>query len=110
MPVRQSLRLATYLARQRILGREKFPLLVELEPLFACNLKCAGCGKIAQPAALLKQRMSVEQAVGAIEEWGTDGLDRGRRAAHAQGDRRDRPPVARPRQDRVLVHERGAPA
>src|SRR5690242_21638794 len=70
MPVRQSLRLATYLARQRILGRDKFPLLVELEPLFACNLKCAGCGKIAQPASLLKQRMPVEQAVGAIEESG----------------------------------------
>jgi hopanoid biosynthesis associated radical SAM protein HpnH len=70
MPLRQTLRLAGYLAKQRILRREKFPLLVELEPLFACNLKCAGCGKIEQPAALLKQRMSVEQAVGAIEESG----------------------------------------
>jgi hopanoid biosynthesis associated radical SAM protein HpnH len=45
-------------------------LLVELEPLFACNLKCAGCGKIEQPAHLLKQRMPVEQAVGAIMESG----------------------------------------
>jgi hopanoid biosynthesis associated radical SAM protein HpnH len=70
MPLRQSLRLAGYLAKQKIKGAEKFPLLVELEPLFACNLKCAGCGKIAQPAALLKQRMPVEQAVGAIEESG----------------------------------------
>jgi hopanoid biosynthesis associated radical SAM protein HpnH len=49
---------------------EKFPILVELEPLFACNLKCAGCGKIEQPAALLKQRMPVEQAVGAVMESG----------------------------------------
>src|SRR5689334_2382361 len=70
MPLRQTLRLAGYLAKQRILRREKFPLLVELEPLFACNLKCAGCGKIAQPAALLKRRMPVEQAVAAIEESG----------------------------------------
>ncbi len=38
--------------------------------MFACNLKCAGCGKIAQPATLLKQRMPVEQAVAAIEESG----------------------------------------
>jgi hopanoid biosynthesis associated radical SAM protein HpnH len=56
--------------KQKLLRREKFALLVELEPLFACNLKCAGCGKIAQPAALLKQRMPVEQAVAAIEESG----------------------------------------
>ncbi len=70
MPMRQSLRLAAYLAKQKLKRVEKFPLLVELEPLFACNLKCAGCGKIQQPAALLKQRMPVEQAVGAVEECG----------------------------------------
>jgi hopanoid biosynthesis associated radical SAM protein HpnH len=70
MPVRQSIRLGGYLLKQRILRREKFALLVELEPLFACNLKCAGCGKIAHPASVLKQRMPVEQAVAAIEESG----------------------------------------
>jgi hopanoid biosynthesis associated radical SAM protein HpnH len=70
MPLRQSIKLGAYLAKQKIKGVEKFPLLVELEPLFACNLKCAGCGKIAQPASLLKQRMPVEQAVGAITESG----------------------------------------
>src|SRR5690349_897580 len=70
MPLRQSARLASYLLRQKLLRRQKFPLLVELEPLFACNLKCAGCGKIAQPANLLKQRMPVAQAVAAIEESG----------------------------------------
>jgi hopanoid biosynthesis associated radical SAM protein HpnH len=70
MPLRQSMRLGGYLIKQKILRKEKFPLLVELEPLFACNLKCGGCGKIEQPAALLKQRMPVDQAVGAIEESG----------------------------------------
>ncbi|MBO0849324.1 MAG: adenosyl-hopene transferase HpnH [Pseudonocardia sp.] len=70
MPLRQSLRLGGYLLKQKLLRKDKFPLLVELEPLFACNLKCAGCGKIAQPASLLKKRMPVEQAVGAIEESG----------------------------------------
>src|SRR5215470_603935 len=70
MPLRQTVKLATYLLKQKVLRKEKFPLLVELEPLFACNLKCAGCGKIAQPAHLLKQRMPVEQAVNAIEESG----------------------------------------
>src|SRR6478672_844757 len=70
MPMRQSVRLGGYLVKQKLQRRKKFALLVELEPLFACNLKCAGCGKIEQPAALLKQRMPVEQAVGAIEESG----------------------------------------
>ena len=49
---------------------EKFPPIVELEPLFACNLKCHGCGKIQQPHDLLRQRMPVERAVAAIEESG----------------------------------------
>jgi hopanoid biosynthesis associated radical SAM protein HpnH len=68
--LRQQARVGAYLFKQRLHKREKFPLLVELEPLFACNLACAGCGKIQYPAHILKQRMSVEQAVSAIEESG----------------------------------------
>src|SRR5919202_1999060 len=70
VPLRQSVRIASYLARQRLARREKFPLLVELEPLFQCNLACAGCGKIQHPEHLLRRRMPVDQAVGAIEESG----------------------------------------
>jgi hopanoid biosynthesis associated radical SAM protein HpnH len=70
VPLRQGLRLGAYLLRQRLAGRDKFPLLVELEPLFACNLACAGCGKIQYPAHILKRRMPVDQAVAAIEECG----------------------------------------
>jgi hopanoid biosynthesis associated radical SAM protein HpnH len=68
--VRQSLRVGAYLAKQKLAGREKFPLLVELEPLFQCNLACSFCGKIQHPEHILKQRMPVEQAIGAIEECG----------------------------------------
>src|SRR6202042_107001 len=68
--LRQSMRIGSYLMRQKLTRTKKFPLLVELEPLFACNLKCAGCGKIQQPPTLLKQRMPVEQALAAIEECG----------------------------------------
>jgi hopanoid biosynthesis associated radical SAM protein HpnH len=70
VPLRQSFRTATYLARQRLARREKFPLLVELEPLYQCNLACAGCGKIQHPDHVLRRRMPVEQALGAIEESG----------------------------------------
>ena len=70
VPARQSLRIGTYIMRQRLARRKRFPLLVELEPLYQCNLECAGCGKIQQPDELLRRRMSVEDALGAIEESG----------------------------------------
>jgi hopanoid biosynthesis associated radical SAM protein HpnH len=70
IPLRQNLRIASYLARQRLARRERFPLIVELEPLFACNLACAGCGKIQHPTEVLRQRVSVEEAVAAMEECG----------------------------------------
>ncbi|MEX5636157.1 adenosyl-hopene transferase HpnH [Parafrankia sp. FMc2] len=67
---RYSLRVGTYLAKQKLLRRKHFPLVLELEPLFACNLSCTGCGKIQHPASVLKQRMSVEDALAAVEECG----------------------------------------
>jgi hopanoid biosynthesis associated radical SAM protein HpnH len=70
VPIRQGARMGWYLMRQRLARREKFPLIVELEPLFQCNLACAGCGKIQHPDHVLRRRMSIEQAVGAIEECG----------------------------------------
>jgi hopanoid biosynthesis associated radical SAM protein HpnH len=70
IPVRQNLRMASYLMRQKITRRDKFPLIVELEPLFVCNLACPGCGKIQYPTEILRKRLSVEEAIGAIEECG----------------------------------------
>src|SRR6185437_6712770 len=61
--MRQQARVGSYLVRQKLKGRKKFPL-------FACNLACAGCGKIQYPAHMLKQRMSVQTALDAIEESG----------------------------------------
>src|SRR5579862_2309041 len=70
VPLRQTVKLGAYLARQKMARREKFPLIVELEPLFACNLECNGCGKIQYPTEVLRKRLTVEQAVAAIEECG----------------------------------------
>jgi hopanoid biosynthesis associated radical SAM protein HpnH len=70
VPIRQSVRIGTYLIKQRLARRERFPVLVELEPLFQCNLACSFCGKIQHPDHILKQRMPVEQALAAIEECG----------------------------------------
>ncbi len=70
MPLRQSLKIGAYLMKQKVKRRDKFPLLVELEPLFACNLACPGCGKIQKPADELRRRMPVQQALDAMEECG----------------------------------------
>ena len=70
IPMRQEMRVGWYLFTNKVRRRQKFPLIVELEPLFACNLKCNGCGKIQQPHDVLRQRMPVEQAIAAIEECG----------------------------------------
>jgi hopanoid biosynthesis associated radical SAM protein HpnH len=68
IPLRQSIKVGSYIARQKLARRDKFPLIVELEPLFACNLECNGCGKIQYPTDVLRKRLTVEQAVAAIEE------------------------------------------
>ena len=70
IPLRQSLKIAGYLAKQKITRTERFPLLVELEPLYQCNLACSFCGKIQHPDHVLKQRMEVGKAIAAIEESG----------------------------------------
>ena len=70
IPVRQAVRVGTYVFKNKLRRREKFPLIVELEPLFACNLECPGCGKIQYPTEVLRKRVSVDEAVGAMEECG----------------------------------------
>ncbi len=70
VPLRQSVKIGGYLLAQKLRRREHFPLLVELEPLFQCNLACSFCGKIQYPEHILKKRMPVDQALAAIEECG----------------------------------------
>jgi hopanoid biosynthesis associated radical SAM protein HpnH len=71
IPITQQFVLGSYLLKRKLDRRKRFPLLVEIEPLFACNLECAGCGKIQYPPEVLKKRLSVEQVVAAVEECGT---------------------------------------
>jgi hopanoid biosynthesis associated radical SAM protein HpnH len=70
LPLNLTVKMGSYLVKQKLLRREKFPLIVEVEPLFACNLACNGCGKIQHPAGVLKKRMPVAQVIGAVEECG----------------------------------------
>jgi hopanoid biosynthesis associated radical SAM protein HpnH len=70
IPLRQNLRVASYVMKQKLSRIEKYPLIVELEPLFVCNLACPGCGKIQYPTEILRKRLTPEEAFEAIEEAG----------------------------------------
>ncbi len=70
VPLSQMWTVASYVVKQRWRGRRRYPLVLMLEPLFRCNLACAGCGKIQYPAHILKRHLSVEQCLAAVEECG----------------------------------------
>jgi hopanoid biosynthesis associated radical SAM protein HpnH len=70
VPLHQIIRVGAYVAKQRLKGVDRYPLVLMLEPLFRCNLACAGCGKIDYPDAILNQRLSVEQCLEAVDECG----------------------------------------
>src|SRR2546430_13075538 len=70
VPISQMWTVATYLLKQKMAGRKKYPFVLMLEPLFKCNLACAGCGKIQYPAHVLKQELSPEECFKAVDECG----------------------------------------
>ena len=70
VPLSQMWTVATYVIRQRLAGHKRYPLVLMLEPLFRCNLACAGCGKIQYPAQILRKNLSVEKCLQAADECG----------------------------------------
>lgn len=70
VPFIQQLRVGSYILGQKLKGRSRYPLVLMLEPLFQCNLACAGCGKIDYEDDILKRRVSVDQALAAADECG----------------------------------------
>jgi hopanoid biosynthesis associated radical SAM protein HpnH len=70
VPVSQMWTVASYVLRQKLAGNKRYPLVLMLEPLFRCNLACAGCGKIQYPAHILKTDLSPEDCFKAVDECG----------------------------------------
>ena len=70
VPLNQAIRVGAYVVKQHLIGRKRYPLVLMLEPLFRCNLACAGCGKIDYPAEILNQRLSVAECMQAVDECG----------------------------------------
>jgi hopanoid biosynthesis associated radical SAM protein HpnH len=70
IPLRQAITIGAYVVGQHLRGRRRYPLVLMLEPLFRCNLACAGCGKIDYPDKILDQRLSVADCMHAVDECG----------------------------------------
>jgi hopanoid biosynthesis associated radical SAM protein HpnH len=70
VPISQMWTVATYVLKQKLRRRKQYPLVLMLEPLFRCNLACAGCGKIQYPAHILKKNLTPEQCFKAVDECG----------------------------------------
>ncbi|HTC07384.1 MAG TPA: adenosyl-hopene transferase HpnH [Acetobacteraceae bacterium] len=70
VPLNQAIRVGAYVLKQHLIGRKRYPLVLMLEPLFRCNLACAGCGKIDYPPEILNQRLSVADCMQAVDECG----------------------------------------
>ncbi len=70
VPIMQAVRVGAYVVKQHLSRRKRYPLVLMLEPLFRCNLACAGCGKIDYPAPILNQRLSVQECLDADTECG----------------------------------------
>jgi hopanoid biosynthesis associated radical SAM protein HpnH len=68
VPISQMWSISSYVLRQRLAGRRRYPIVLMLEPLFRCNLACAGCGKIQYPTHLLRTELTPDQCFAAVDE------------------------------------------
>ena len=86
VPLRQAWTVASYVMRQKLAGRKRYPFVLMLEPLFRCNLACAGCGKIQYPAHILKKELTPEECFKAVDECGapTVSIPGGEPLMHSQ--------------------------
>ena len=70
IPLKQAVAVGKYILEQKLRRRRRYPLVLMLEPLFRCNLECAGCGKIQHPESILEKHLTPEQCWAAAEECG----------------------------------------
>jgi hopanoid biosynthesis associated radical SAM protein HpnH len=89
VPISQAWTVATYVLKQKLQGRKRYPFVLMLEPLFRCNLACAGCGKIQYPAHILKTELSPEECFRAVDGCGTPmvSIPGGEPLMHSQIDK-----------------------
>jgi hopanoid biosynthesis associated radical SAM protein HpnH len=67
-PFKQTIAVAKSISKNKRAKIARFPLVLMLEPLHACNLKCEGCGRIREYAATLSQQLPLEKCIKAIND------------------------------------------
>ena len=70
-PLQMSSRIAGYVAKKKLSRAKKFPMVLMLEPLHACNLTCTGCGRIREYSQTIKQKLSIDECLAAVDECGS---------------------------------------
>ncbi len=106
VPVSQMWTVVTYVLGQKLAGKKQYPLVLMLEPLFRCNLACAGCGKIQYPAHILKRELTPEECFRAVDECGAPmvSIPGGEPLMHPR-DRRDRRRSSRTQKIYLPLHQ-----
>src|SRR5438034_5083412 len=69
-PLSLTTSMAGHIARKKLTGTKRFPLVLMLEPLHACNLTCTGCGRIREYVQTIKEKLSVEECLASVDECG----------------------------------------
>ena len=69
-PIKMTSRIAGYVAKKKVTRAERFPMVLMLEPLHACNLTCTGCGRIREYESTIKQKLSIDECLAAVDECG----------------------------------------
>src|SRR6202161_3290372 len=69
-PLKMTANLARYVASKKLQRTEKFPMVMMLEPLHACNLTCTGCGRIREYKSTINEMLTVEECIAALDDCG----------------------------------------
>src|SRR5262249_31625083 len=69
-PLSLTTSMAGYIAKKKVTREKRFPLVLRLEPLHACNLTCTGCGRIREYSQTIKEKLSVEECLASVDECG----------------------------------------
>src|SRR6059036_977488 len=69
-PLAMTSSIAGYVARKKLTRAKRYPMVLMLEPLHACNLTCTGCGRIREYESTIKQKLTVQECLDSVDECG----------------------------------------
>lgn len=67
-PIAQTIRVAKHISTEKRAKTERFPLVLMLEPLHACNLTCEGCGRIREYKDVMNRMLTLDECLNAVND------------------------------------------